>query len=121
MSAPNLPKSAPPNNWLSTSVAGSTLTASPTKYNQLSANALNVKLIGGPLDDTYVAYDPGTKVVEQANGGIDTVMTWGRGYTLPANVENLTLMGSGNAYATGNAGNNLKPMQDQALRAFREK
>ena len=55
MSAPTLPKSAPPNNWLSTSLAGSTLTASPTKYNQLSANALNVTLIGGSTEEAVLA------------------------------------------------------------------
>ena len=39
MPIPTMSRSAPPNNWLSTSTAGATLTGNPTKYNQLAANA----------------------------------------------------------------------------------
>jgi len=107
MTAPTLPRSAAPNNWLSTWTAGATLTGDPTKNNQLAANASQVTLVGGPGDDTFIVYDPSDTVIEQPNAGIDTVETWGSGYTLPANVENLQLMGSANASATGNSGSNL--------------
>jgi beta-glucanase (GH16 family) len=107
MSAPVFPKSAAPNRWLSASIAGSTLTGSDTTRDQLAANAVNVTLVGGALDDTYIAYGTSTNIVEQANGGIDTVITWGNSYTLGANVENLTLMGGANSTATGNTGNNI--------------
>ena len=107
MSAPVFPKSAAPNRWLSASIAGSTLTGSDITRDQLAANAVNVTLVGGALDDTYIAYGTSTNVVEQANGGIDTVITWGNSYTLGANVENLTLMGGANSTATGNTGNNI--------------
>ena len=102
---PTLPVSGAPNNWLSTSTAGSTLTGNPTKNNQMSAHAGGVTLVGGPLDDIFIAYDRWTKVVD--NGGTDTVETWGSGYTLPAGIENLYLEGTNNAFATGNAGNNI--------------
>src|SRR5204862_3921295 len=46
-------------------------------------------------------------VVEAAGGSIVHVKTWGSGFTLTANVYNLTLMGSANASATGNASDNL--------------
>ncbi|HXP72968.1 MAG TPA: family 16 glycosylhydrolase [Stellaceae bacterium] len=102
---PNLPTSGMPNNWLSTYTQGATLTGDPTKNNQLSANALYDTLVGGPGNDLFVAYDPATKIIP--NGGIDTVETWGSGYTLPTGVANLTLEGSANSYATGNSGNNI--------------
>lgn len=107
MAAPTMPRSAAPNYWLSSSVPGTTLIGNPTKNNQLAANATNVTLIGGPLDDTFIAFDPGTVVVEAPAGGIDTVVTYGSGYTLRANVENLMLKGTANSFATGNAGDNL--------------
>ena len=94
-----------PNNWLSTYTQGATLTGDPTKNNQLSANALQVTLIGGPGNDIFVAYAPDTKVVP--NGGIDTVETWGSGYALPDGVANLTLEGSANSWGSGNSGNNI--------------
>ena len=107
MSAPVFPTSDSPNNWLSTGTAGSTLTGSNTMRDQLAANAGSITLIGGGLDDTYIAYDSTTKIVEQTGGGIDTVVTWGNSYTLGENVENLTLMGSNNSTAIGNTGNNI--------------
>jgi Ca2+-binding RTX toxin-like protein len=72
-------------------------------------------LRGGLGNDTYVLDNSGDKVIEAANQGTDTVRT-AVSYVLPVNVENLTLLGSGNINATGNglanriignAGNNL--------------
>jgi beta-glucanase (GH16 family) len=94
-----------PNNWISTWTPGVTLAGDPTKNNQLSANASRDTLIGGPGNDTFIAYAPDTKIVP--NGGVDTVETWGTGYTLPNGVANLTLEGSANSYAFGNSGNNI--------------
>ena len=107
MSAPKLPTSARAMVSQSTSTGGQTLTADPTKNNLLVANTSKVTLVGGALDDTFIVYDPSDVVVEQKNGGIDTVETWGSGYTLTANVENLQLMGTSNATAVGNSGDNL--------------
>ena len=58
-------------------------------------------LTGGAGNDTYVVDDIGDSVVEAAGGGTDLVrssLTW----TLAANVENLTLIGSGAIDGTGN-------------------
>jgi beta-glucanase (GH16 family) len=107
MTAPSLPRSAAPNNWLSTSTVGATLQGAADRYNSLTASAGNVTLIGGPLDDTFIVANTTDQVIETSAGGIDTVKTSGPGYTLPPNVENLTLLGAANATATGNAGNNL--------------
>lgn len=106
MAAPQFPKSAAPTTWTSSSIVGATLTGTAGN-NQLAANARNITAIGGAGDDTYIVYDSSDKVVELAGGGIDTVITWGNTVALSANVENLTLMGSANVRATGNAGNNL--------------
>jgi len=62
-------------------------------------------LVGANGDDTFIAYDPNTAII--AGTGVDTVETWGSGYTLPNGISNLFLEGSGNAYATGNSGNNI--------------
>lgn len=75
-------------------------------------------LLGGAGDDTYVLPNSSATVVEEANGGVDTVIAKGNSI-LAANVENLVVSesannngwsGTGNELAnqiTGNAGNNL--------------
>lgn len=62
-------------------------------------------LIGGAGNDVYVI-DAADVVVEAAGGGTDTVQA-GFSHRLAAQVENLTLTGTGNFSATGNAGNNV--------------
>jgi beta-glucanase (GH16 family) len=67
----------------------------------LSGGAGIDRLIGGAGDDTYYISD-GDVVVELANGGVDTVST-PISFVLGANIENLTLTGSGRAAGFGNA------------------
>ncbi len=64
-------------------------------------------LIGGDGNDTYVVDNEGDVVVEQATAtaGVDTVLA-SVNYTLGANVEYLTLTGTGNINGSGNALNN---------------
>ncbi len=106
MPVPVLPVTAPPNNWLSSGTAGATVTGNPLKNNQLAATNTGVTLVGAGRGDTFLAYSSGTKIVEAAGGGIDTVIANGGSFTLGANVENLTLKGTVNGFATGNAGAN---------------
>ena len=56
-------------------------------------------------DDTYTLVSLTDVIVENANGGIDTVVT-GLSYTLPANMENLVLTGTTARDGTGNAADN---------------
>jgi len=63
-------------------------------------------LIGGAGNDTYIVDNPGDVVTEQADQGADTVQSF-IAYTLPAHVENLTLMGTAAIGAVGNALNNV--------------
>jgi Ca2+-binding RTX toxin-like protein len=60
-------------------------------------------LVGGKGDDTYGIYNSADIITENLNEGTDTVWT-AVNYILPANVENMYLVGSLNG--TGNAGNN---------------
>ncbi|MBM4324602.1 MAG: hypothetical protein FJ115_13665, partial [Deltaproteobacteria bacterium] len=62
-------------------------------------------LIGGLGNDTYVVDNIGDIVTEGINEGTDTVQS-SITYTLPSNVENLTLTGSSAVNGTGNELNN---------------
>lgn len=62
-------------------------------------------LAGGAGDDLYRVNASRDTVRETADGGTDRIESTAT-YTLPANVEHLTLTGDGNARATGNALNN---------------
>jgi Ca2+-binding RTX toxin-like protein len=61
-------------------------------------------LIGGNGDDTYLLWDANDVIVEEADGGIDTIWaTSGSGaITLGANIENLSYTDSAAFSATGN-------------------
>jgi VCBS repeat-containing protein len=63
-------------------------------------------LLGGTGNDTYVVDDAADRVVEQADEGLDTVVS-NIGYVLGAHVENLTLSGSAVIDGTGNALDNV--------------
>ncbi|MDS3859528.1 calcium-binding protein [Thermosynechococcaceae cyanobacterium BACA0444] len=63
------------------------------------------RMLGGLGNDVYVVDNSGDVVIEVANGGIDEVQSF-ISYTLGANLENLTLLGTGNINGIGNTGNN---------------
>ena len=65
------------------------------------------RLVGGTGDDTYYVDNAGDAVVENFNEGADTVYSSLPAYTLPANVENLNLSGTGNQNGTGNSLDNI--------------
>ncbi|TBG14757.1 M10 family metallopeptidase [Rhizobium leguminosarum] len=64
-------------------------------------------LIGGAGNDTYIVDNAGDIVTEVANEGTDTVRANLASYTLAANVENLTYIGTGPFAGEGNALNNV--------------
>jgi Ca2+-binding RTX toxin-like protein len=59
-------------------------------------------LFGGFGDDTYIVHNSATHVVEYADGGTDTVLSY-INYTLPDNVENMSLVSTTGLTGTGNA------------------
>ena len=63
-------------------------------------------MVGSLGDDIYVVDNTGDVVTENASEGLDTVQA-AVTYTLAANVENLTLTGTGNINGTGNALGNV--------------
>lgn len=67
-----------------------------------SANAMT----GTPVNDSHVVDNADDSIAEPAGGGIDTALS-SVSYTLPANVENLTLTGHVNLSATGNELDNV--------------
>ncbi|WP_445679178.1 beta strand repeat-containing protein [Radicibacter daui] len=65
-------------------------------------------MIGGAGNDTYVIDDAGDTVTELANGGTDLIKaSVSIDLADYANVENITLTGTGNIDATGNDGANI--------------
>ena len=75
-----------------------------TGNNTIDGGAGNDTMIGGTGNDTYIVDSSSDVVTELASGGTDTVLA-GATYSLAtlAAVENLTLTGTGNFNATGNA------------------
>lgn len=69
--------------------------------NTLTGNAGRNTLTGGDGDDVYIVQGSNDVVVENAGEGIDHVIS-SAGYTLSANVENLTLTGSARLRGVGN-------------------
>jgi Ca2+-binding RTX toxin-like protein len=63
------------------------------------------QMTGGAGDDQYYVDDAGDKAIEALDSGTDSVQST-IGFILPANVENLELVGSGNMDGQGNGLNN---------------
>ncbi len=76
-----------------------------TKANVLDGAAGADTMAGGAGDDTYVVDGLSDAVIEALNGGTDTVQS-SVSYTLPDNVEKLTLIGAGVINGVGNSLNN---------------
>lgn len=73
----------------------------------LNGGAGNDMLIGGAGNDTYVVDATGDIVTENAGEGVDLIRTSLANYSLGAELENLTYVGSGSFTGTGNAAANV--------------
>src|SRR5206468_7673847 len=73
---------------------------------RLDGGSGNDTMSGGLGDDTYYVDSAADAITENAAEGTDVVYA-ASSYTLGANVEKLTLTGSGDTSGTGNALNNI--------------
>lgn len=73
--------------------------------NTLDGGAGKDSMVGGAGNDRYYVDDTADKVVEDTDGGSDSVYTTAT-YTLAPNVEDLFLLGDKSINGTGNASNN---------------
>lgn len=88
-----LPVGGTITSWIS-GKASSRMVYGTAANDKLTAVNIDDTLVGWKGDDTYVIGNTNQKIVENAGGGIDSVEAW-TSYTLPANVENLTLLMGG--------------------------
>jgi Ca2+-binding RTX toxin-like protein/subtilisin-like proprotein convertase family protein len=63
-------------------------------------------LVGGAGNDTYIIKNSADQIIENTNGGTDSVQS-SVSFTLDSNVENLTLTGTASLLAVGNSSNNI--------------
>jgi serralysin len=63
-------------------------------------------MVGGSGDDFYYVDQTGDVVVEATGGGVDKVLVTSSSYTLPGEVENMTVSYVGGSYVVGNSTNN---------------
>lgn len=80
-------------------------------FNNAPFGAGTNTLDGGTGNDTFIVFQSGDTVVEAPDAGRDTVLSWAD-FSLPDNVENLTLLSTGyyaygNEVGTGNGGGNV--------------
>ena len=109
----SLPVGGVITSWVNGS-ASSHVVYGTAANDKITAAHTDDTLVGWTGDDTYVIGNANQHIVENPGGGIDSVEAW-TSYTLPANVENLTLMmagltGTGNALANrivGSSGNDI--------------
>ncbi|MBB2699252.1 UNVERIFIED_ORG: Ca2+-binding RTX toxin-like protein, partial [Rhizobium esperanzae] len=89
-----------------TSAAGNDTLSGGAGNDTLDGGQGTDSLTGGTGNDIYVIRDAGDTIIENADEGIDTVQTYLTGYTLGANLENLTYRGPW-VFGFVGTGNNL--------------
>ncbi|WP_432444619.1 calcium-binding protein, partial [Rhizobium leguminosarum] len=75
----------------------------------LTSSTVGHSLQGGAGNDIYVVGTQNVTIVEAAGNGDDEIRTTATSYSMAgfANVERLTFTGTGNAFLTGNASDNI--------------
>jgi beta-glucanase (GH16 family) len=91
--------------WFSATGSGPVLHGTSGNDSIWGDSSVNVTMLGGTGDDIYYLYSGINRAEEAADAGVDTINTW-MSYTLPDNVENLTVTGDGR-FAFGNDLDNI--------------
>ncbi|MTH79961.1 calcium-binding protein [Paracoccus aestuariivivens] len=86
--------------------AGNNLLSGLAGNDTLNGRLGSDRMSGGTGNDTYIVDNAGDVVIEAAGEGIDLVQS-AVSHALRVNVENLTLLGTGNLAGSGNAATNL--------------
>ncbi|HEY8618249.1 MAG TPA: hypothetical protein VIL67_18615, partial [Phenylobacterium sp.] len=105
-----MPVSAPEQARVAGAAVGNETINAPAGHSSLSGEGGGDLLIGNNLDNRHWITDPKDRVVEQAGGGVDTMIGW-TSLKLADNVENLQVNGQLN-YAIGNNLGNLIIVDD---------
>jgi hypothetical protein len=94
-----------PQNWITAQSAGPVI---GSKMNDIIYAVAGSVISGGAGDDQIYVWSSAFTIIEQPGAGTDTLNFYGWGpVTLPANVANLTLSGTGATVGIGNAQNNI--------------
>ncbi|HEY9692138.1 MAG TPA: calcium-binding protein [Oculatellaceae cyanobacterium] len=95
------------NNQLTGNSGNNTLTGNAGNDTLNGGDGVDI-LVGGDGNDTYIVDTTTDTITETATGGVDTVVSsFTNTVANYTNIENLTLGGTGDFNATGNAGNNV--------------
>lgn len=94
------------NDWLVAHGAGS-LVNGDAGEDLLFAEGGSINLYGGAGNDAYFINSTTSFANEDPGNGEDIVRTYGVGYTLGANLENLVIAAGNNLTGVGNSGNNF--------------
>jgi Ca2+-binding RTX toxin-like protein len=102
-----LPKPAKPTTTISGSDLKNDLLVGTSGADSIDGHKGADTMQGGAGDDHYMVDNANDLVVENPGGGNDSVISKLAAYTLPANVENLTLSGLASQLGVGNELNNV--------------
>jgi beta-glucanase (GH16 family) len=105
-----MPESAPEQARIAGTSAGNETINAPAGHSSLSGEGGGDLLIGNNMDNRHWITHPTDRVVEQAGGGVDTMIGW-TSLKLADHVENLQVNGNLN-YAVGNNLGNLIIVDD---------
>lgn len=102
-----MPLSPDATNGVTGTAPGQTLYGKKGVSNWIISAGGGSTLVGGDSGDSFFVVDPTDVVIAAPNSGINTIISWTWLYTLPNNVQNLTLQSASGGIGIGNSLDNL--------------